>query len=184
MRKISEQAEQLLIENLKKLPYAEKRAKSYDASLKEILEYFIIKDKIARLKFDGKLTENMSVKTIIYDFSETEKILGFEIHPELKEFLSLDLFIEAYLKNEYIHFQLSGGNTDTIKLFNKFDSYFNHGHFCTIGYSVECYIEFDNDTGKVYFLDCEEPEHLKIADSIRELLLKAESIWSEDLYEK
>lgn len=145
--------------------------------MKETIEYFIEKDNIARLKFDGKFPENTYVRKINPDFSEAEKILGFEIHPELKEFLSLDLFIEGYLKNEYIHFQLSGGDTDIVKLFN-------HGHFCTIGYAVECFIEFDNDTGEVYFLDCEEPECFKIADSIRELIIKTESIWSEGLYEK
>ncbi|MDE5772594.1 MAG: hypothetical protein K2I06_13375 [Ruminococcus sp.] len=156
---------------------------SRNASLKKFIEHFIEKDNIARLKFDGKLPENTYVKKINPDFSETEKILGFEIHHELKELLSLDFFIEGYLKNEYIHFQLCGGDTDIIKLFDKSD-YFNNGHFCTIGYAVECYIEFDNDTGEVYFLDCEEPEYFKIADSVRELLFKAESIWSEDLYEK
>lgn len=184
MKELSENAKKLLIENLEKITFAEKQAKDKNASLKKIVEYFIIKDNIARLKFDGKLSENMSVNAIIINFSETEKILGFKIHPELKELLSLDFFIEAYLKNEYIHFQLSGGDTDIINSFNKYNSYFNHGHFCTIGYSVECYIEFDNDTGKIYFLDCEESEYFKIADSVRELLFKAESIWSEDLYEK
>lgn len=169
--------EKLLAENLEKLRFAEKQARDKNASLNKIIKYFIIKDNIARLKFDGKLPKFTYVKKINPDFSEAEKTLGFEIHPELKEFLSLDLFIEGYLKDEYIHFQLSGGDTNIVKLFN-------HWHFCTIGYSIDCFIEFDNNTGEVYFWDCEEPEHFKIADSIHELIMKAESTWSEDLYEK
>lgn len=178
MKEISENAKKLLIENLEKLPYAEKQAKDKNSSLKKIITYFIIKDNIARLKFDGKLPKNTYIKKINPDFSETEKILGFEIHPELKELLSLDFCIHGHLKNEYIGFWLCGGNTDIVKLFYKSD-YFNHGDFCTIGSDDMFSLEFNNDTGEIYIRDYEyNTYHHKIADSVRELLLNADSIWS------
>ncbi|MCM1315540.1 MAG: hypothetical protein NC205_02060 [Prevotella sp.] len=199
MKEISENAKKLLIENLEKFPYAEKQAKDKNSSLKQIIEYFIIKDNIASLRLWGTLAESKFVTTINPDFSEAEKILGFEIHPELKEILSLDFYIEGLL--EY-GFQLDG-SISNMNIVGKFDksgySYFKDdficcGHFCTIGGAVEGLLEFDNDTGAVYFWDWEVCEHDKMADSVREMLLKAKSIWSvaseeelfplEDLYEK
>lgn len=201
MKEISENAKKLLIENIEKLPYAEKQAKDQNSSLKQIIEYFIIKDNIASLRLWGTLAESKFVTTINPDFSKAEKILGFEIHPELKEILSLNFYIEGLLKLEHINFQLDGGysNMNIVEMFDKSDSYFKDdficcGHFCNIGGAVEGFLEFDNDTGAVYFWDWEVCEHDKMADSARELLLKADSIWSvasedelfslEDLYEK
>ncbi|MDE6673106.1 MAG: hypothetical protein K2K16_13110 [Ruminococcus sp.] len=195
MKEISENAKKLLIENLEKLPYAEKQAKNKHSSLKQIIEYFIIKDNIASLRLWGTLAESKFVTTINPDFSEAEKILGFEIHPELKEILSLNFYIEGVL--EY-GFQLDGGNhMNIVQKFDKSnfkDNFICCGHFCTIGGAVEGLLEFDNDTGAVYFWDWEVCEHDKMADSVREMLLNAKSIWSvayedelfplEDLYEK
>ena len=199
MKEISENAKKLLTENLKKLPNAEKQAKDKNSTLKQIIKYFIIKDNISSLRLWGKLSENTAVTTINIDFSEAEKILGFAIHPELKEILSLKFFIEGII--DYADFQLYGGqnNMNIVEAFDKSDSYFKDdficcGHFCNIGGAVEGFLEFDNDTGAVYFWDWEVCEHYKLADSVRELLLKADSIWSvafedelfslEDLYEK
>lgn len=196
MKEISENAKKLLIENLEKLPYAEKQAKDKNSSLKQIIEYFIIKDNIASLRLWGKPAESKFITTVNPDFSEAEKILGFEIHPELKEILSLNFYIEGVL--EY-GFQLDGINH--INIVWKFDksTYFKDdficcGHFCTIDGAMEGSLEFDNDTGAVYFWDWEVHEYDKMADSVREMLLKAKSIWSfasedelfplEDLYEK
>lgn len=132
MKEISENAKKLLIENLEKLPYAEKQAKDKNSSLKQIIEYFIIKDNIASLRLWGKPAENTSVKTINSNFSEAEKILGFEIHPELKEILSLNFHIEGLLKLEYISFQLDGGfnNMNIAGAFDKSDSYFKDDFIC------------------------------------------------------
>ncbi|MDE6833729.1 MAG: hypothetical protein K2J39_05755 [Ruminococcus sp.] len=199
MKEISENAKKLLTENLKKLPNAEKQAKDKNSTLKQIIKYFIIKDNISSLRLWGKLSENTAVTTINIDFSEAEKILGFAIHPELKEILSLKFFIEGII--DYADFQLYGGynNMNIVGAFDKSDSYFKDdficcGHFCNIGGAVEGFLEFDNDTGAVYFWDWEVYEHYKLADSVREMLLKADSIWSfvsedelfplEDLYEK
>ena len=199
MKEISENAKKLLIENLEKLPVAEKQAKDKNSSLKQIIEYFIIKDNIASLRLWGTLAYSKFVTTINPDFSEAEKILGFEIHPELKEILSLDFYVEGLL--EY-GFQLDGSisNMNIIEKFDKSgysylkDDFICCGHFCTIGGAMEGSLEFDNDTGAVYFWDWEICEYDKMADSVREMLLKAKSIWSvasedelfplEDLYEK
>ena len=199
MKEISENTKKLLIENLEKLPYAEKQAKDKNSTLKDIIEYFIIKDNIASLRLQNTLAESTFVKTINPDFSETEKILGFAIHPELKEILSLKFFIEGII--DYADFQLYGGqnNMNIVEAFDKSDSYFKDdficcGHFCNIGNAIEGSLEFDNDTGAIYFWDWEVYAHYKLADSVHELLLKADSIWSvaledelfplEDLYEK
>ncbi|MCM1507882.1 MAG: hypothetical protein NC177_12220 [Ruminococcus flavefaciens] len=128
-----------------------------------------------------KFLKNISVKKINHNFLKTEIILGFEIHSELKEFLSLDFCIKGVLKNEHINFKLFGGRTNIIESFDK--SYFDIKddficcrHFCTIGVAVDGFLEFDNDTGEVYFCDFEMCRHYKIADSVRELLLKSDSI--------
>ena len=199
MKEISENAKKLLIENLEKLPVAEKQAKDKNSSLKQIIEYFIIKDNIASLRLWGTLAESKFVTTINPDFSEAEKILRFEIHPELKEILSLNFYVEGLL--EY-GFQLDGSisNMNIIEKFDKSgysylkDDFICCGQFCTIGGAMEGSLEFDNDTGAVYFWDWEICEYDKMADSVREMLLKAKSIWSvasedelfplEDLYEK
>lgn len=183
MKEISETARKLLAENIEKLPYAEKQAKSNNASLKKVINYFIIKDNIASLRLQGTPAESTYFKTINPDFLEAEKILGFEIHHELKEILSLNFYIEGILKSEHINFQLSAGNTNIVGLFDKSDSYFKDdficcGHFCNIGGAVEGFLEFDNNTGAVYFWDWEVCQHYKMADSVRELLLKSDSIWS------
>lgn len=189
MKEISEQAKQLLTENLKKLPDAEKRAKADNASLKEILEYFIIKDNIASIRLWGTLPEHSPVEQITVDFSETEKILGFEIHPELKEFLSLYFKpiegIDGHKPSAY-SFQIRGDYTNILRSFDKSgtkDDFICNGHFCNIGYcntGVECELEFDNATGAIYIWDYEgyHYSHYKIADSIHELILSSESIWS------
>ncbi len=205
MREISEQAEQLLIENLKKLPYAEKRAKSYDASLKEILEYFFIKDNIANLRLWGKLPENRIIPYPVsqdkpVDFTEIEKELGFEIHPELKEWYSKCYFSDVDgidgrepEKQAYIEARFDGvlpsmdissailGGFDKSELGFE-DDFICNGHFCNIGWcswGFSCTLEFNNDTGEVYVWDYEESAHYKISDSIRELILALESYWSD-----
>lgn len=206
MKEISENAKKLLIENLEKLPETEKLAKSDNATLKEILEYFIIKDNIASLRLWGTLPEHSPIEQITIDFSETEKILGFEIHPELKEFLSLYFsYIEGIDGREpsAYSFQIGGTYTPNVLWgFDKSDTkddFICKGHFCNIGFcnmGAESELEFDNDTGAVYAWDFEAYTQTvyKIADSIHEFILTAESIWScasedelfplEDLYEK
>lgn len=190
MKELSEQAKQLLTENLKEFPDAEKRAKAVDASLKEILKYFIIKDNIASLRLWGTLPEHSPVEQITIDFSETEKILGFEIHPELKEFLSLYFQpiegIDGHTPSVY-SFQIRGDYINILQSFDKSgtkDEFIQKGHFYNMGYcntGVECELEFDNDTGAIYIWDYEgyHYSHYKIADSIHELILNAESIWSK-----
>lgn len=53
MKELSEQAKLFLTENLKRLPDAKNRAKADNASLKESLEYFFIKDIIAYIEHFG-----------------------------------------------------------------------------------------------------------------------------------
>lgn len=85
MQELSEQAKQILTENLKKLPDAEKRAKANDASLKEILEYFFIKDIIAYIEHFGELPDFIPrTQNKIVAFSETEKNWGLSFTPNSK----------------------------------------------------------------------------------------------------
>lgn len=190
MKEISENAKKLLIENLEKLPYAEKRANADGAGLKEILEYFFIKDIIAYIKRFGKIPDFIPyLQNKIVDFSKAETKLGFKIHPELKELYSLYYFPDIYgdtIHNSTICFNGIFPSTDIYANFNN-----SSRHFCTIGSDDIFSLEFNNDTGEIYVWDYEYNTYHKIADSVREVLLKANSIWSEnelfsleDLYEK
>ncbi len=126
-----------------------------------------------------------------FDFSECEKELGFKIRPELKELFS-----------SYYFFPLDGNNNvriwpilpkTNIKMkvldgFNKSntcfeDNFICKGHFCSIGLYDEYELEFDNDTGAVYFWDFEEYRSGKVADSLFELIINMESIWKDCKHE-
>ncbi|MDE6781883.1 MAG: hypothetical protein K2J40_10555 [Ruminococcus sp.] len=193
MKEISENAKKLLIENIKKLPDSEKHANADGAGLKEILECFFIKDIISYIKRFGEIPDFIPYpQNKIVDFSKAETKLGFKIHPELKELYSLYYFPDIYgdtIHNSTICFNGVFPSTDIYENFNN-----SSRHFCTIGSEDIFSLEFNNDTGEIYLWDYEYNTYLKIAHSVRELLLKADSIWSvasedelfplEDLYEK
>lgn len=178
MKELSEQTKKTLTENRKKLPDAEKRANTNGAGLKEILEYFFIKDIIAYIERFEELPDFIPQpqnKTV--DFSEAEKKLGFVIHSELKEWYSLYYFPDILgdtIHNSTICLNGIFPSTDIYENFN------SDKHFCTIGSDDIFSLEFNNDTGTVYMWDYESNTYYKIADSICEVILMMESIWRKN----
>lgn len=175
MKELSEQAKLFLTENLKKLPDTEKLAKADNASLKESLEHFFIKDIIAYIERFGELPDFIPhSQNKLIDFSKSEKKLGFIIHPELKQLYSLYYFPDIIGDTIYNSTICLYGIFPSTDIYEDFNS---DNHFCTIGSEDEFSLKFNNDTGEVYIYDYESNTYNKIADSICEIILMMKSIW-------
>lgn len=127
-------------------------------------------------------------------FEKVEKVLGFSIHPQIKEFLSTYWFLalDARLQTSSDNVILRlDGLTPYIVLDERIESGFNNeqthylsdhkyfllGSYCVISGNDSYLIQVNNDTGEVTAVDVMDKRSVKLADSIEELLVNMKGIW-------
>ena len=129
------------------------------------------------------------------DFEKCEEILGYEIHPQIKEYVSTYWFVNLegviYKEGNRISLQLNAilpnynmeqyivgsfDNRETHYLID--EEYFLIGTYCSYCGDDSYLVHVDNKTGCVYIVQVIEQISIKIADSIEELLNNMKGIWS------
>jgi len=129
-------------------------------------------------------------------FNDIEKELGFEIHIQLKEYLTTYWFrtlfsrmeIDGHLIfptldgilpgtdfNEWLRCMKSDGQTHYLKD----HVYFLLGTYCKVDRVDGYLVEFNNDTGEVTAVDVGAHISIKLADSIEDLLKTMKGQWKE-----
>jgi hypothetical protein len=126
-------------------------------------------------------------------FENVEKELGFSIHPELKEFLSTYWFLaldgEIYISEERVDLRINAITPNIILdslikyNFNREQAhylsdhnYFLLGTYCMIDGNDSYLVQFNNDTAEVTAVEVMDKRSVKLADSIKVLLVNMKGI--------
>jgi hypothetical protein len=140
---------------------------------------------------DGYAEWQPKLQTEPVDFETIEKELGFKINLQIKEFLSTYWFMPLEGKTNTVnHLVLNEllPQCDLMQevkhLFSKKEfhylnkgEYFLIGGFCSINGNDSYMVHVNNDTGEVTAVQCFDKISIKIADSIKDLLVKMKGIW-------
>ena len=136
------------------------------------------------------------LQTEAVSFENIEKEIGFEIHSQLKEYLSTYWFrrLESRMEVEghVICFSLNAilPGTDFDEWVRRMHSneethylrdhvYFLLGTYCKVDKVDSYLVEFNNDTGEVTAVNVGAHISIKLADSIEELLKTMKGQWKE-----
>lgn len=140
---------------------------------------------------DGYAEWQPKLQTEKVDFDKIEEILGFEIHTDIKKYVSTYCFfrLNSSLEND-IHFQLKDilPNCDMEKeILDRFKKerfhykedgeYFLLGECCCIEGDDSYSLQVNNTTGEVMAVQALDEEEIKIANSIEDLLLNMKGEW-------
>ena len=130
-------------------------------------------------------------------FVEIEKEFGFEIHSQLKEYLTtywfrtlfsrmeieghdirptLDAILPGTDFNEWLRCMKSSGETHYLRD----HVYFLLGTYCAVDQFDNYLVEFNNDTGEVTAVGVSDRVSIRLAGSIEELLKTMKGRWMEE----
>ena len=142
---------------------------------------------------NGELEWQPQLQDMTVDFKLIEEELGFEIHPQVKEYLTTywfmplkgktsivdQLVLEELLPQTQTDFSRYVKDCFNKKQYHYLDSgeYFLIGGFCCIDGNDSYIVHVNNDTGEVTAVQNFDKISIKIADSIEELLYKMKGIW-------
>jgi len=127
-------------------------------------------------------------------FNSLERILGFSINQQIKDFLSTYWFLaldgRLVVQDKKVVLRLDGLTQYTdlnSRVLSCFDNeqthylsdhkYFLIGSYCMIGGNDSYLVHVNNDTGEVTAVEVMDKRSIKLADSIEDLLYNMKGIW-------
>ena len=197
-----------------------KQKANMSLSVKDAMEYFFARNTIGSLKKwrsfpkcpvrkelvdcglvisepdrDGYYQWKPVEQTIPVDFTGIESKLGFNLHPDIKAFVSSYYYfmLDADIKDAGINIYPFLPTVNVGKyLMDRFEkesyagdyAFILNGHFFQLGGACidgdDSYIlEVNNETGEVLAVEYMDKKHIKIADSLYDLFMNAKPGWYE-----